>query len=106
VKRAAIAIASLVAAVLITLGALYLATGRTSSSAHASQARVQAIGGLSVGAPTWTTDTRDASGQASHSASAGNALRFGGPRPFDGSGQVAQSAGAGESALRVGGPRP
>jgi hypothetical protein len=82
VKRAAIAIASLVAAVLITLGALYLATGRTSSAANATQARVQAVSGLSVGHPTWKTDSRDVAGQASQGASAGKSdLRVGGPRP-------------------------
>lgn len=107
VKRAAIAIASLVTAVLITLGALYLATGRTPSSANATQARVQAVSGLSVGHPTWTTDSRDVTGQASQGATTGkSALRFGGPLVSDGSDQGTQSAGAGTPDLRVGGPRP
>ena len=107
VKRAAIAIASLVAAVLITLGALYLATGRTSSAANATQARVQAVSGLAVGHPTWTTDTRDVAGQVSQSSSAANTgLRFGGPRVSDGSDNGSQSASPGQPALRLGGPRP
>jgi hypothetical protein len=48
--RAAIAIAFLVAVVLITLSTLYVATGRTSSSAKTTPAHAQVVGGSAAGA--------------------------------------------------------
>jgi hypothetical protein len=79
-QRAITTVAVLVAAVLITLSALYFTAGRTASSAHTAPSRVQAVSGGAVGASSLRPDTRDASAQGQpQGASAG--LRHNGPLP-------------------------
>jgi hypothetical protein len=76
-QRAIIAVAVLVAAVLITLSALYLATGRTASSAHTAPARVQSVSGQTAGHSGVSPDARDASRQDAGASG----LRHNGPLP-------------------------
>jgi hypothetical protein len=80
-RRAAIAIALFVAAVLITLSTLYFAMGRTSSAAHTASAHAQVVRGGAGGAVK--TDTQDVSTQdLSQGANAGaSGLRQNGPLP-------------------------
>jgi hypothetical protein len=77
-QRAAIAVAFLVAAVLITLSTLYFATGRTASSAHTAPSRVQAVSGQTAGHSGMSIDARDASSSQDAGASA---LPHNGPLP-------------------------
>jgi hypothetical protein len=82
-RRAAIAIALFVAAVLITLSTLYFAMGRTSSAVHTAPSRVQAVSGPAVGHSGVSADARDASVQhLPEGANAGaSGLRQNGPLP-------------------------
>jgi hypothetical protein len=78
-RRAAIAIAFLVAAVLITLSTLYFATGRTSSAAHTASAQVHVARGGAAGHSGQSVDARDASAQGANAGESG--LRQNGPLP-------------------------
>jgi hypothetical protein len=79
-RRAAIAIALFVAAVLITLSTLYFAMGRTSGAVHTASTPVQVARGA---AGAVKTDTQDVSTQdLPQAASAGaSGLRQNGPLP-------------------------
>jgi hypothetical protein len=79
-RRAAIAIALFVAAVLITLSTLYFAMGRTSGAAHTASAHAQVVRGA---AGAVKTDTQDVSTpDLPQAASAGaSGLRQNGPLP-------------------------